>query len=418
MRAAPKLFSDLSITFKTSTFTRPARIAALDRLGFHVKKLRFNLPHSQQAFLPPLVEPDTGEELSFTYTPQIQPPTQGCPKYGDIGTTEILTRQWPALFHAATNVPAFIRAFSAFINLEHLHIGCPGYDPTSSRRRSIADFTLISLRIAVERNRLNALNTLTLSPLPLSALAYLSPALGFGCSPRSLKAWSGIRNVNLAISTPSGPAEIAGTAQFKLLQNYLRVFQGNLEPLKIKWVGGRGPWPLQSPLQRDAQPQSPVERGHSEEQIGGLKAQKAPLQFPHLKRFRMYNVATSAAQISAFASDHKSTIQDMDFDDVKLTCGTWEEALAPLTRTTKHQTRFADIPIMLSPTAASPVSPSVPAAIERVEHATAYGRPSLRVSKWLSSRRSKPIAARKVREGIQECEEQLKRVLGGVLAWR
>ena len=245
VRAAPALFEDLSITFKTSTFTKPARLAALDRLGFYVKTLNFRLPHTADTFLPPLVEPETGEELSFTYTPQTEPPSLRRPKYGDEGTTEILTRQYPPLFHAATNVSAFIRGFSAFVNLSHLKISCPDYDASQRYRRSTVDFALISLRIAVERNCLNALDTLTLSPVHPSGILHLSPVLGYGATPSSARRWSRIKNLNIqAYTFPSSHRSDSQPDFHRLLQTYLANFRHNLRSFDFRWRGEKGPLPL------------------------------------------------------------------------------------------------------------------------------------------------------------------------------
>ncbi|TKA62806.1 hypothetical protein B0A55_11248 [Friedmanniomyces simplex] len=245
VRAAPALFSDLSITFKTGTFTRPARLAALDRLGFYVKTLRFSVPHTPETFLPPLVEPDTGEELSFTYTPQVTP-CAGRPKYGDI----------------ANRVGADARA-------------------------------------------------------------------------------------------------------------------------------QRNPPPHKAP---------------------------PPPRFPRLKKFKVKNIATPAADIQSFARSHKQTLEELDLEDTELTAGTWDEALSPLTRQARRRTSHACIPIMLSPTTLT--APRL-APMERVDsYLASSGRPSMRLSKWFPGRRSKPPTPRKVKEGLLGCEGQLKKVVAGVLAWK
>ncbi|KAK4953540.1 hypothetical protein LTR10_008138 [Elasticomyces elasticus] len=414
VRAAPALFSDLSITFKTATFTRPARLAALDRLGFYVKTLRFSMPHTQETFLPPLVEPDTGEELSFTYTPQVAS-CAGQPKYGDAGTTEILTRQYPALFHAATNVPAFVRAFSAFINLRHLQVQCPGYQEASRYRRSIVDFALISLRIAVERNCLNALDTLTLAPIHPGALQFLSPLLAYGATPRSSRAWTRVRRLTIHMSSLRDMHADGWPEHLKILQAYLRTFQHNLNAFDFRWLGVTGPLPTQQPC--DAAPslqEHPLHRlDHRREQPSrALKASK-PLRFSTLKHMKLKNVATPAAEIKAFAEIHKRTLEELDLEDTELTSGNWNEALSPLTRQTRHRTSHAEIPIMLSPTA---FAGSVPSPMERIEsYVEPSGRPSLRLSKWLPGRRSHKSPVHSGKKG--SCDNHLKRMLGGVLSW-
>ncbi|KAK5170901.1 uncharacterized protein LTR77_004045 [Saxophila tyrrhenica] len=440
VRAAPALFNDLAITFRASTFTRPARLAALDRLGFYVKTLRFNVPHSPETFLPPLVDPETGAELSFTYTPQIEASTAKRPKYGDIGTTEILTRQWPTLFHAATNVPAFIRAFSAFVNLSHLKVSCPGYNQSQQYRRSTVDFALISLRIAVEQNNLNALDTLTLSPIHPGGILHLSPILGYGATPRSSRRWSRIKNLTLHVVKPRSSPAADEPDHFKLLQTYIRNFQSNLTTFKFRWIGSKG----LIPIHRQRQPfalteEHPASRTGSDHEPPAKRRALPPLHFPKLQHAEFENSKAAADDIAHFCAAHKRTIEELNFDDVELTSGTWDEALGPVTKR-QHASRrsedTADIPIMLSPTT------RLPAVMERLEitshQESGNGRKSLRMSRWLSKGRkakappptpsSRPhvpatrppvLSSRRPKDGLLGSEGQLRRALrGGMAAWR
>ncbi|KAF7197775.1 hypothetical protein HII31_00864 [Pseudocercospora fuligena] len=426
VRAAPALFSETTITFKTNTFTKPSKLAELDRLGFYVKTLRFNLPHTPDTILPPLIEPETGAELSFTYTPQVQDFSSRRPKYGDLGTTEVLSRQYPALFHAATNVPAFIRAFSSFINLEHLVVNCPGYDVTNRYSRTIVDYALISLRIAVEKNSLNALDRLTLDPIHPGGLIYLSPLLGFGASPRSAARWSRIKHLKInAIHLPAADESSSQPNQFKLLQTYLRNFQSNLESFHFRWVGPKGPLPIKRPVSRAApESQHPAFATQDTRPRPATSCRKAerPLHFPRLRRFKVAGIATPAIDVSTFIAAHKPTIEELDLEDIELTTGTWDDALKPLQKKSKpHPVKRVEdeIPIMLSPTFAAA---HVPIAMERVEAVSHDLAPhkSVRVSKWFASKAKTPTAARKFREGLQGCEEQLRKVLRGSAfpAWR
>lgn len=409
IRAAPALFSDLSITFRTNTFTKPSKLLALDRLGFYVKTLRFTLPHNQETFLPPLIEPETGAELSFTYTPQIQEHSSKRPKYGDAGTTQVLSRQYPALFHAATNVPAFIRAFSAFINLEHLAISCPGYDSSLRYRKSIVDYGLISLRIAIEMNSLNALHALTISPIHPGGLLSLSPIIGFGASPRSASRWGRIRTLVIVAESIPHTAGAQEPDQFKLLQTYLRNFQSRLEVLSFRWIGQKGELPVARP---------PIATTaffgqHPANQVAASKALR-PLNFPRLKHMEVHNVATGAATISGFVAAHKVTLKEIKFEGVELLQGTWDDALASMTKRSRRLPRndIAEIPIMLSPSAGAR---SFPAPLERVEaeHYDADGQKSVRMAEWLSSKRKTTTVPRKLRDGLLGCEEQLRKVLRG-----
>ena len=406
VRAAPALFSDLSITFRTNTFTRPSKLAALDRLGFYVKTLHFNMPHNSDTFLPPLIEPETGVELSFTYTPQVQEQSSKRPKYGDAGTTDILSRQYPALFHAATNVPAFIRAFSAFINLQHLAISCPGYDSSLRYRRSIVDYCLISLRIAVERNSLHALDTLTLSPIHPGGLLSLSPVLGFGASPRSASRWSRIRTLVInAVNMPHNDAT-QEPDQLKLIQTYLRNFQTGLEVLRFRWLGQHEEFPIQQPPMSAA----PLFGQHPAHQTAGSKSLR-PLRFSRMKQLEVDHVTTSARTISNFVANHNSTLRELKFEGIELSQGTWDEALAPMTTRCRGAARndMADIPIMLSPSAGTT---AFPIPLERIE-VDADGQKSLRMSKWLLSKKRTTTVPKKLRDGLLGCEEQLRRVLRG-----
>lgn len=414
VRAAPALFSDLTITFKSSTFTRPARLAALDRLGFYVKTLNFNMPHSAETILPPLIEPDSGEELSLTYTPQVDASTAQRPKYGDLGTTEILTRQWPALFHAATNVPAFIRAFSAFVNLSHLKISCPGYNAAIRNQRTIVDYALISVRIAVERTCLNGLERLTLSPIHPGGILYLSPVLGFGATPRSASRWRRIQELCIDTHYSCQKQRPGETDHFKLLQTYIRNFQCNIKTFKFSWIGDKGPIPTKSvSLSRTSAHGHPAMQESRATSVATPQKFTPPLRFPKLESAEFENCKVSSRSIRDFAEEHRQTLVEFNLEGMELTSGTWDEALAPLTHLNSRprpSTDLADIPIMLSPT-------TLPTPMERIEvaHKDGNGRKSLRMSRWLSTRSKvrAPSAAQKMREGLIGCEEQLRNLFRG-----
>ncbi len=360
------------------------------------------------------MDPESGAELSFTYTPQIEAPSKRVPKYGDLGTTEILTRQWPALFHAATNVTAFIRAFSSFVNLSHLTISCPGYDPAQMYRRSIVDYALISLRIAIERNNLNALENLKLSPIHPGGLLYLLPRPGYGATPRSARRWSRIRHLALHVDALPKAYLDGETDYFKVLQTYLRNFQSNLLTLRFRWNGEKGRIPIHKSV-TFASPTTAESPNTHQPRLDATVAniegrQKPSLYFPKLERAEFENVKAKAKDISNFAESHKRTIVELDLEDVELVDGTWHDALAPLTKLDKARAaaqETAEIPIMLSPT-------HYPAPMQRVEvaHQENNGRKSLRLSRWLSSKGKVRTPARKVREGLSNV------LRGSVLPWR
>jgi hypothetical protein len=66
-----------------------------------------------------------------------------------------------------------------------------------------------------------------------------------------------------------------------------------------------------------------------------------------------------ASQVASFILDYRRTLREINFQDVVLRTGSWDEALAPLTRSSgnarwqeMHQHgSSADVPIMLKPAA-------------------------------------------------------------------
>ncbi|KAL1960182.1 hypothetical protein VTO42DRAFT_8725 [Malbranchea cinnamomea] len=330
VKAAPFLFSDLHVEFRSSTFTRPARMAALERIGRHVKTLTVRIPHSPDTFLPPLLDPVTGEEQTFVYTPQVHAlQTAGSrssvvPKYGTWEMTDLLTRQYPPLFHAATHVPSFIRAFRAMPALHHLTISCDGQAAGHRYRRSVVDYALISLRIAVEHAPLNQLAALSLLPVHPGALLYLRHTVGFGVSPQGPKRWAQIKRLTIHMdSFPfGGPPDQPPppTDHLKLLHSYLQGFP-NLTRFAFRWNGGaKGPCPLtlSSEPCLVADPKA--------------KAGLRPLKLAHLRHMQVENVVLDASQVSSFILKHRRTAREFNYDETDLRTGTWDEALAPLSR--------------------------------------------------------------------------------------
>src|SRR5271155_741010 len=205
---APTLFADTQISFNVNSFSRQARIAALERIGHYITKLTFNMPHTSETFLPPLLDPVTGQEQHFIYEPQInvsRPSSSdsrsSSPKYGSCAMNDLLVRQYPPLFHAATNISSFIRAFAAMPSLRHLHITCPDQPEPHRYRRSVVDYALISLRIAISQANPASLRTLTLSPIHPSALLHLRPTLSIGATPTSTRPWHRITHLNISIAS-------------------------------------------------------------------------------------------------------------------------------------------------------------------------------------------------------------------------
>ncbi len=334
----PSLFIRTRVTFTPSALTRPSRLEALSRIGRHIEHLTFYMPHTPATFLPPLLDPYTGQEVSFLYTPHTtsasvaQRPKYGTPELGDL-----LTQQYPPLFHAASNVPAFIKTMSQMHNLRHLTISCPDQDPAQRYRRDCVDYALISLRIAIERAPLLKLEKLSLSHIHPSGLLYLRHMPGFGCTPSAGRRWKQIRKLNITMDSWDFLGLCSGRDHLKILDDYIRSFSSNLEKVSFGWSGRRGPCPLTlfsdplfSPPKRTAKlfaevtsPMSPLP----------AHPPRAPMRFPKLRYMQIRNATMSAEQVADFITQHRHTVGEFDFENVFLiNGGVWEDALAPLTR--------------------------------------------------------------------------------------
>jgi hypothetical protein len=353
VHTARHLFAEIDVSFRSSTFTRPARMAALERIGGHVKTMAFKIPHSQETFLPPLVDPVTGEEQTFVYTPQVHVSHSLAsrwsePKYGSWEMTDLLVKQYPPLFHAATNVPSFLRAFRCMPSLRHLKIACSGQSPDHRYRRNVVDYALISLRVAIEHVDLKSLETLSLLPIHPGGILYLRPMMGFGATPASRKRWMQIRK--LAIHMESFPYE-RGQAMdhLKLLHSYLEAFP-NLRSFVFRWKGPKGP----SPLSLATEPClcEPSPRGTCPKRYA---RRLRPLKFRRLRYMELENAILDASQVSAFILEHRHSLSEFEFEDVTLRSGTWDDALAPLTMISgsdewkARQEEVMEVPIILSP---------------------------------------------------------------------
>ncbi|DAA76623.1 TPA_exp: Uncharacterized protein A8136_7300 [Trichophyton benhamiae CBS 112371] len=324
----PILFSELDVSLRSSTFTRPARMAALERIGRHVKSLKLTISHSPSTFLPPLLDPNTGEEQTFVYTPQVYPSSPfssrlSGPKYGTWEMTDLLTKQYPPLFHAATNIGSFIRAFKALGGLTKLTLSCPNQSAPHRYRRSVVDYALISIRCAVEHSPLPCLTSLTLLPVHPGALLYLRPtAIGIGTSPASCKRWRRITDLHIEMDAfPYSGGE--PTDHLKFLDSYLQCFP-LLKRLKFRWLGARGPSPLSLSTE-------PCLTTNKQNQFSSARPKQVkPLIFPSLHRLEIENVHVDASQVSSFIRNHRNALREINFEATTLRSGTWDDALAPL----------------------------------------------------------------------------------------
>ncbi|KND89693.1 hypothetical protein TOPH_05635 [Tolypocladium ophioglossoides CBS 100239] len=333
-----RLFTRLHVTFTPTALTRPCRAAALARVGHHVEHLTFYMPHSDATFLPPLVHPLTGQEICFLYSPHTSVGSVLTrPKYANTELGEMLTQQYPPLFHAATNVPSFINALRQLPNLRHLTIRCPGQDPRERYRRDIVDYALISLRIAVERAPVTKLAKLSLSSLHPSAFNYLRHLPGIGCVPSAGRRWRQIKKLSMSVEAWDFYGPSPGLDHLKIIDDYIRCFAPCLEKFAFAWVGPKGPCPIA--LSADplfAPPRASRKLFHevtSPMSPLPTRPSRAPIHFPRLRHLQMRNASMNAPQLSGLINAHRATVREFDFEDVVLRDhGSWDDALAPLSR--------------------------------------------------------------------------------------
>ncbi|OHW94879.1 hypothetical protein CSPAE12_06475 [Colletotrichum incanum] len=334
--ATKPLFKRIRVTFSANTFTKQSRIQALARVGHHVEHLHFHFAHSDATFLPPLVHPNTGREICFLYTPHTSMASVlARPKYANTELGEILTQQYPPLFHAATNVPSFINAMRYLVNIRHLTIRCPGQDPQERYRRDIVDYAIMSLRIAVERAPLERLEKLSLSGMHPSAFNYLRHVPGFGAVPSAGRRWKQIRKLNISVEAWDFYGPSPGLDHLKIMDDYIRQFSGTLEKFHFTWLGPKGP----CPIALSADPLFAPPR-HSKKLFNEVTSPMSPLppapgrkpmHFPRLRYMQVRNATMTAGQLSDLVNAHQKTVKEYDFDNVVLiNGGDWDEALAPL----------------------------------------------------------------------------------------
>lgn len=330
---ATQLFQSIQVNFNINSFSRRFRMLALDRIGHHVKNFHFNLPHSEDTFLPPLIDPETYAEVSFQYDPQ--PPQASRPsssssessscKYGSWEINDLLVRQYPPLFHAATNVTSFTRALAAMPFLRTLTISCPDQPAGQRYRRSAVDYALISLRLAVEAANPPFLDTLSLDPIHPSAVFYLRPHQGIGTGPASTRVWNRIQHLDIKMVNFVTPDEEDSTDHLKIMHTYLNHFR-NMHTLAFTWLGKPGP----CPLSLDAEPctSRPSSLGPVTSTIPACR----PMKFRRLRSMKLENAILDASQVSRFIMKHRKVLQDIDYAACTLRSGTWDDALAPLSR--------------------------------------------------------------------------------------
>ncbi|KAB5577652.1 hypothetical protein GE09DRAFT_526768 [Coniochaeta sp. 2T2.1] len=331
-----RLFLRTNLTFTANTFTKPSRIQALSRIGHHVEHLTFHFAHSDATFLPPLIHPLTGKEISYLYTPHTSMASVlARPKYGSSELGDILTQQYPPLFHAATNVPSFINAMKHMPTMRHLTIKTPGQDPKERYRRDIVDYALISLRITLERADFPKLTKLTLSGVHPMAFNYLRPAPGFGSSPAGTRRWRQIRKLYISVESWDFDGTSPGLDHLKIIDDYIRFFAETVEKFQFTWLGRRGPCPLALSSDPLFAPPRNTKKLFAEvtSPMSPLppRPSRRPLVMPRLRYMQVRNATMNVPQLRDLVAAHKQSVREFDFENVVLiNNGSWDEALAPL----------------------------------------------------------------------------------------
>lgn len=331
-----RLFTRIHVSFSSSTFTKSARVAALARIGHHIEHLTFYFPHSDATFLPPLIHPVSGNEICFLYTPHTSMSSVlSRPKYANAELGDILTQQYPPLFHAATNVPSFINAMRNLTNMRHLTIRCPGQDPRERYRRDIVDYALISLRISLERAPLDKLHKLSLSQLHPAAFNYLRHVNGFGTVPSAGRRWRQINKLSVSVDAWDFYGSSPGRDHLKVMDEYIRAFAPNLEKFAFTWLGRKGPCPVA--LAADpifAPPRASRKLFHEvTSPMSPLPETpgKGAIYFPKLRYLQVRNATMNAPQLSNLINSHRPTVKEFDFESVVLADnGNWDDVLAPI----------------------------------------------------------------------------------------
>lgn len=333
-----RLFLRINLTFTANTFTKPNRVQALSRIGHHIEHLTFQFAHSDDTFLPPLIHPLTGEEIRYLYHPHTSMASVlARSKFGNSELGDILTQQYPPLFHAAMNVPSFINAMKHVPNMRHLTIKTPGQDPKERYRRDIVDYALISLRITLERMAFPKLTKLSLSGVHASAFIYLRPAPGFGSSPAGTRRWRQIRKLYISVESWDFYGESPGLDHLKIIDDYIRFFAETVEKFHFTWLGRRGPCPLALTADPLFAPPPGTKKLFAEvtSPMSPLPARpsRRPLVMPRLRYMRVHNATMNAPQLRDLVAAHKQSVREFDFGNVVLiNNGSLDEVLASLNK--------------------------------------------------------------------------------------
>lgn len=201
--------------------------------------------------------------------------------------------------------------------LQHLRISRKGQVPGHRYRRSVVDYALISLRMAIEQAPLEDVHTLVTLSVHRGAFLYLRPAPGFGALPASCKRWSQIRKLTVHMTSfghePSQP-----TDHLKLLHAYLGSFP-SLQKLVFHWEGERGISPLSLATKPSLNSAAKGEPSQACPRKCALPLRS--LKFQNLQRMELVNATMDASQVASFIQERRSSLREFNFQNVVLRSG-------------------------------------------------------------------------------------------------
>ncbi|KAI6249883.1 hypothetical protein HI914_01392 [Erysiphe necator] len=331
-----RLFKQARVVFTTRSLTRPARREALSRIGHFIEHFTFVIMHSKKDFLPPLVNPETGNEIKFVYTPNTTMKSKSHrSKYASQELEDILIQQYPPIFHAATNIPAFVNLLSLIPNLQALRILCQGKFLGHNSRKNIIDYVLISLRIALERAPLYRLKKLSLCHIHPAGIRYLRHTIGYGCTPSASRRWKQIEQLEITMDTWDFHGDKSSYDHLRILNDFIRSFSPNLKKMKFIWNGQNGPCPFFANEGShlgylNVQPKLFRETTSTMSPLPALPS-RLNMTFPKLKYFQLSNMKMTKIEVASLILQHQKTVHEFQFHNVHLADGSdWEEALMPL----------------------------------------------------------------------------------------
>ncbi|KAF8454672.1 hypothetical protein BDZ91DRAFT_747296 [Kalaharituber pfeilii] len=325
-KVTPTAFKTLTVTFRPLTFDS-ARLVALERIGHHIKKFRFVFPHTEETYMPPMLDPRSRKLVNLVFKPHARlGKHKGGPIFGSKRMDDLVLQNYGILMIAAADIRSFTEALKMMPNITNLTVCCPGIPMGEPGRRCIIDYALWSLRVAIERSGLQGLRSLHLEPMHMTGLQYFLPGtMSLGSKIDGHKAWANVRSLTMNISAwrPIAKARNGSmyVANLKFLHQYMEYFKF-VRKLKFAWTSeARGVCPLT--LDNLLYPP-----GNSIQQRRA--GPNRELNFNKLCKLSLTNVAADATALKAFLCRHVSTFRQWSLNDVYFVNGTLEDALAPV----------------------------------------------------------------------------------------